>query len=77
MTRPIKVAVIGGGRSAGLLVQAVLAAGVAVLSVEERRIAKAQHGLKRPSEPNPSPWDTGSRTRAQWKDETQKRGRNR
>ena len=72
MTRPIKVAVIGGGRSAMLLAQAVLAAGVPVVLVEDRRIAQAQiHGLK------PSPWDTGSRTRAQWKDETNKRGRNR
>ena len=78
MTRPIKVAVIGGGRSARLLAQAVLAAGVQVVSVDERRMAQAQmHGLKLPSEPKPSPWDTGSRTRAQWKDETNKRGRNR
>ena len=72
MTRSIKVAVIGGGRSARLLAQAVLATCLPVVSIEERRIAQAQiHGLK------PSPWDTGNRKRAQWKDETNKRGRNR
>lgn len=63
--RPIKVAVIGGGRHARLLAQAVLAVGGQVAAVAAT------------PEPRAYGWDARNRKRAQWKDETSKRGRNR
>lgn len=78
MTRPQRVVVIGGGRHTRLLAQAVLAAGVPVVAVDaHREIQGPRHELPPEREPKPSPWDTGSRRRAQWKDETNKCGRSR
>lgn len=65
MTRSIKVAVIGGGRRARLLAQAVLAVSGQVVAVAAK------------PEPRAYGWDASTRKRAQWKDETNRRGRNR
>lgn len=78
MTRPQRVVVIGGGRHARLVAQALLAASVPVVTADaSREVRGLKHALTPGPEPKPSPWDTGSRRRAQWKDETNKRGRNR
>lgn len=78
MTRPQRAVVIGGGRHARLLVQAVLAAGVPVVAVDaHREVQRLRQELTPDPETMPYQWDTGSRRRAQWKDETNKRGRSR
>lgn len=76
--RPHRIVVIGTGQRAALITRAVLAAGVPVVAVDaSREVRGLKHALTPGPEPKPSPWDTGSRRRAQWKDETNKRGRNR
>lgn len=76
--RTHQIVVIGTGQRAALIARAVLAAGVPVVAVDaSREVRGLKHALTPEREPNPTPWDTGSRRRAQWKDETNKRGRSR
>ena len=67
MTRTVKVVIVGGNRHARLLAQAVIAASLPVSIVPPENPLKATHRNDA----------TGSRRRAQWKDETNKRGRSR
>lgn len=67
MTHPVKVVIVGGGRHTRLLAQAVIAASLPVSIVPPENPLKATHRI----------YATGNRKRAQWKDETNRRGRSR
>lgn len=76
--RPPRILVIGTGQKAALIAKAVLAAGVPVVAVDaHREVQGLKHKLTPEPETRPYQWNTGSRKRAQWKDETNKRGRSR
>lgn len=73
------VGVIGGGRAARMAI-ALQAAGMAILAHEDVRTVDRPPSVPEPRRGSPDiaqHWDGDNRKRAQWKNETNKRGRNR
>ena len=77
--RIVIVGVIGSGRAARMAI-ALQVAGMAILAHEDVRTVDRPPSVPEPRAGAPeitTHWDGGNRKRAQWKNETNKRGRNR
>lgn len=77
--RKTRVLVVGIGQSRSLLVKAAITAGeMVVIDSEHRKSRELSVPIKVSGAlPTRAYWNDSSRRRAQWKDETNKRGRSR